>query len=99
MSSLFILDTPPSSIESLNIIPVSPITMDPPISTHTTEPHITVVDGHTRIQDFAPPPDLTSDLMQNEINHYQIQKANVKPPVARPKFEDEGIFDLSKEVT
>ena len=51
---------------------------------YRSEPHITVVDGETRIQDLPPPPDLTSDiLLQNEIN-YQKQKAN-----AQGKGEDE----------
>lgn len=103
--SVFILDTPPSSIESLNV--VTSVTNIPSVSIDTTdysddfsrlglhpyssEPHITVVDGKTRIQDFAPPPDLTSDiLLQNEIN-YQRQKANAQAKTVRLQV-DEGTW-------
>ena len=53
-----------------------------------SQPQITVIEG-TKIQDLAPPPDLTSDIvLQNEINHYQKQKAKQK--TVSLKVEDEG---------
>lgn len=82
------LDTPPSSIESLNTsVPDPPYSMDTVLP--RSDPQILVVDGETRIQDFAPPPDLTSDIvLQNEINLYQKQKAKQKGVTL--KVEDEG---------
>ena len=81
---LYVLDTPPSSIESLHVTsPMDTSTLPP-----NSQPQITVIEG-TKIQDLAPPPDLTSDIvLQNEINHYQKQKAKQK--TVSLKVEDEG---------
>lgn len=93
------LDTPPSSMESLTVSSfqnlsstiVSPIEdySDNDLHLYRSEPHITVVDGETRIQDLPPPPDLTSDiLLQNEIN-YQKQKANAQGKGVRLQVEED----------
>lgn len=102
-------DTPPSSIESLNNVVTSPITVDPPLTSSSSvirithdmpmrDPQITVVDGETRIQDFAPP-DLMSDIMiQNEIN-YQKQKQSAKQSGVRLKVpEDQGPSRVSTKI-
>ena len=58
-----------------------------------SQPQITVIEG-TKIQDLAPPPDLTSDIvLQNEINHYQKQKAKQK--TVSLKVEDEGKLNVA----
>ena len=70
---------------------VSPIEdySDNDLHPYRSEPHITVVDGETRIQDLPPPPDLTSDiLLQNEIN-YQKQKANAQGKGVRLQVEED----------
>lgn len=89
-------DTPPSSIESLNTsVPDPPYSMDTVLP--RSDPQILVVDGETRIQDFAPPPDLTSDIvLQNEINLYQKQKAKQKGVTL--KVEDEGPSRVSTKI-
>ena len=86
---LYVLDTPPSSIESLNVTsPMDTSTLPP-----NSQPQITVIEG-TKIQDLAPPPDLTSDIvLQNEINHYQKQKAKQK--TVSLKVEDEGKLNIA----
>lgn len=93
-------DTPPSSIESLHIqnppkiVPPADDYSDNELHQYPSEPHITVVDGETRIQDLPPPPDLTSDiLLQNEIN-YQKQKANAQAKGVRLQV-DEGMEVLT----
>lgn len=78
-----------SSFHNLSI--TSPIEdySDHELHPYPSEPHITVVDGETRIQDLPPPPDLTSDiLLQNEIN-YQKQKANAQGKGVRLQVDEE----------
>ena len=80
-----------SSFQNLSSTIVSPIEdySDNDLHLYRSEPHITVVDGETRIQDLPPPPDLTSDiLLQNEIN-YQKQKANAQGKGVRLQVEED----------
>ena len=75
----FFLDTPLSSIESLDVSLAglnSSETTQPDTYQKILDSRVSVVDGQTYIAETAPLPDLTSSIiLQNEINHYQKLKA------------------------